>query len=129
MTHRIKTFPGCDGDVSGRIKYAVGHTHCNAALGEDGVLVGAQGMEDEHCTASMGTWGIPIVDTKTHNRHRVLYYPLEGPPGNRRQHGNDNGKDVDDAYETLLECWSTRGVTGCEHLSVTWLDEPWPLPM
>jgi hypothetical protein len=104
----IANLPAC-APVKDKIKYFMGHKHCNIVTEKDtGFMVGAMGMSDhDECG---GAFGIPIVDT-TGGTFKVYYFPIA------QANKFDN-------YETILSCVRQNGVSGCYHLATLWAETP-----
>jgi hypothetical protein len=103
----IAALPQC-APIASKLKYFMGHKHCNYVTETDvGFMVGGQGMSDHDCA---GDFGIPIVDT-TNGRFQVYYFPIA--------HASDY-----DNYQTILDCVQANGVAGCYHLATKWADVP-----
>jgi len=106
----VNEIPSC-GAISSKIKYVMGHKHCNIIVEENlGFMVGGQGMSDIDCG---GDFGIPIFDT-TGGRLKIFYFPVQ------KFNGPNN-------YEAVLQCFKEHGVSGCYHLATVWMDAPLPL--
>lgn len=107
----ISSLPEC-APVAHKIKYAMGHQHCNQVTEKDiGFMVGAMGMSDKQECG--GVFGIPVFDT-TGGRFKVYYFQI-----------NDEKKKMD-YYDETLKCFQEKGVSGCYGLSSVqvWADLP-----
>jgi hypothetical protein len=103
--------PGCDSFAGkSRLKFVMGHTHCNKPHPHDhvgaGFMVAGQGME------GCGNYGIPILDT-TADLVRMFYFPIADV--------NDKGMDN---YDAVMACVQQKGWRGCtEQHAVLWLNQ------
>eukprot|EP00397_Hematodinium_sp_SG-2012_P029732 GEMP01031438.1.p1 GENE.GEMP01031438.1~~GEMP01031438.1.p1 ORF type:complete len:335 (+),score=48.36 GEMP01031438.1:452-1456(+) len=87
-----------------RLKFIMGHTHCNTPHphGQVGVgfMVAGQGM------VGCGNYGIPIFDT-TENRIRFWYFPV-----------------TVDTVNVIIDCVTKRGWRQCTFFAELWLNQP-----
>lgn len=105
---KLQGLPACAA-VKDRLRYFEGHKHCNLVESKDvGFMVGAMGMSDSSCG---GVFGIPVVDTFG-GRMQVRYFKI-----------NDADAKAD-YYQETLECFKTKGISGCYDLPsvVLWSD-------
>ncbi|CAE7817423.1 desi1 [Symbiodinium microadriaticum] len=103
----MRAEPACAG-VADRMKYFVGHSHCNIVLEENtGFMVGGQGMSDTHCG---GDFGIPVLDT-TGGRLKVYFFPIQQHRGYTY-------------YQDTLQCIKNNGISGCYNMATLWADVP-----
>ena len=87
-------------DAEGRLKFIMGHTHCNEVVkNATGFMVAGQGME------GCGNFGIPVLDT-TGDKAELSYFPL-----------NDLGNRGSDQFGALLSCIKENGFSGCASLA------------
>lgn len=87
-------------DAEGRLKFIMGHTHCNEVVkNATGFMVAGQGME------GCGNFGIPVLDT-TGDKAELSYFPL-----------NDLGNRGSDQFDALLSCIKENGFSGCPSLA------------
>eukprot|EP01038_Epipyxis_sp_PR26KG_P010933 gene10933-14677_t len=104
----IIEYPEC-APLESKMRYFYGHKHCNIITSKDkGFMVGGQGMSD--ATSCGGNFGIPIVDT-TGGRFKVYYFPIAS-----HSEGLDN-------YQSILDCVTANGISGCYHLATVWSDQ------
>jgi len=111
---KMLELPECK-PLASKIKYFVGHTHCNM-ISEQGLgfMLGGFGMMG---TLSCSNFGLPVVDT-TGGHIKVLYFPIT------TTHTSwDQGEA---AFNNLTACVSSHGFGGCEHLAEVWMDEKIP---
>merc|ERR1711871_417889 len=103
--NEIKGYPGCDKlSNANRLKYIMGHTHCNKVTQENvGFMVAGQGME------GCGNFGVPVVDS-TNGMLNIWYFPIAD------KQGTDN-------YNSTLSCFMAHGIDGCYHLAESWLNQ------
>lgn len=103
--------PGCEEfDKRGKLKFVMGHTHCNdphphGKVGA-GFRVAGFGMKSSEC-ADETRYGIPIVDT-TEGKVRFWYF--------------DTGSV--ERYNEVITCVLKKGWRQCTDLAILWLDEP-----
>lgn len=96
--------------VAPRMKYFMGHVHCNEITETDvGYMVGAQGM------GGCGEWGIPVVDTTGDGAFKLFYFQLFTDPGSM-----NNFTVPTNNYDAILSCFKDNGVSGCYHLAQQW---------
>lgn len=99
--------------IAKKIKYAVGHEHCNKVVLPDvGFMVGGMGMEPSlpQLGGCVGEFGIPVFDT-TGGLFRVLYFPISD------EKGLDN-------FQITLDCFKNQGVSNCYHLATEFASIP-----
>ena len=128
MYDHAKTLPGCaDFDQRKRLKFVMGHTHCNIphphGHNDVGFMVAGQGM------SGCGNYGIPLLDT-TEERIRMWYFPVVEPKRFDRAlaHRRDwpeleVWEEVDDKYDAVMGCLKKSSWRNCTHLAVLWLDQ------
>jgi len=100
---KVEAIDGC-GEYSDRLKYLMGHTHCNQVTETNvGFMVAGMGME------GCGNFGVPVVDT-TNGTTQVLYYPIQ------------ESSSSTDKYAVIEECFRTKGVGNCKDLASSWAE-------
>jgi len=102
--NEIKVLPGCAA-MGTRLKYLMGHTHCNEVTQADtGFMLAGQGM------SGCGNFGVPVVDTLTHpGRLLLMYFPIN----------DDSGLNQ---YTVVNDCVSQKGYTACLGFAKTFLN-------
>lgn len=109
----LSTIPAC-AELSGKMRYMMGHVHCNVVVEQDvGYMVAGQGMATSLPCA--GHYGMPIIDT--HNgTFSVYYFDIQNVEGEVEQQY--------DNYDAILDCITQNGVSGCYHLATEWSSTP-----
>jgi len=106
--HEILSLPAC-APIADRMKYFMGHEHCNKVVEKDvGFMIAGQGM-----TASLpcgGNFGFPVVDTYGGN-FTVYFFDIAQV-------------DEYDNYDSIIDCITQYGVSSCYHLATVWTDIP-----
>lgn len=103
----LDSIDGCRG-LGDRLKFIDGHTHCNQIQqrGEHeavGFMVGGHGM------SGCSQYGFAVVDSTDEASLRVLYF--------------EERSTSRDAFDAILACVQTSGISGCEHLAAAvWLE-------
>jgi hypothetical protein len=111
---RVQQVDGCD-TLGTRIKYVEGHKHCNYETEPStGWLFGAFGFADSDSSCD-GAFGLPILDTRN-GKARLYYFELAL-----------QGERVDN-FDTIIDCFKTKGYSKCTHYAQVWLDEPLTAP-
>lgn len=105
--------PSCAG-LSGKMRYVMGHLHCNTVVEPDvGFMVAGQGMTAEHLECD-GNYGIPFVDTYGGN-FSIYYFDIQ-------QYGD--GDASYDNYDAIIDCIKNNGISQCYHLAKVWTSVP-----
>lgn len=105
----LQALPECSA-VASKMRYVMGHTHCNVVSEEDvGFMVAGQGMTSEHLPCD-GNFGIPVVDTHD-GLFNMYFFDVEK-------------YEEYDHYDEILDCITTNGVSQCYHLATTWSSVP-----
>lgn len=100
---KVQVLPGCK-ELGHRLKYFMGHTHCNNPNGDGaGFRVAGFGMN------GCGNFGLPVLDT-TLGRIRVLYFSIADAGGLNR-------------FDPIVNCIQQAGWSKCTHLADVWLDQ------
>lgn len=105
----LMQLPGCKEIGTERIKYLLGHTHCNVVDDINrGFMIGGFGMGGgwQDC----GDFGIPYIEASPSNL-LISYYPIA--------HRFDW---LEDGYNALLSCIETVGLSNCRELGRVWLN-------
>jgi len=103
--------------IKNKLKYFDGHEHCNWKTGgDDGFLIGANGMHDGAC--DKGMWGYLYVKTNDDGHLQLWYFEI------------NNGSTRRDIYNQLMDCIQKNGsLDNCTYLATKWFDSsPSPGP-
>jgi hypothetical protein len=101
---------GCKQLGSHRIKYMLGHTHCNVIDEVNrGFMIGGFGMGGS--LSDCADFGLPYIES-TARTLEVTYFPIT--------HRFDMW---DDQYDAVLNCIQTVGLANCKELGRTWLKQ------
>lgn len=142
MYEHVRTLPGCrELDQARRLKFIMGHTHCNVAHphghNETGFMVAGQGMSDTgYPGGGCRNYGIPVVDS-TGGRLRMWYFPVAdldrpAPPPPEDEGGahaeppdaaNEGASSGFDRYDEVHACVDAHGWRACTHLATLWLNQ------
>jgi len=123
MYEHVRSMDGCQQlDATGRLKFVMGHTHCNVVHphGHNGTgfMVAGQGMYEDDCM----NYGVPVVDS-TGGRLRMWYFPIVS--SHERADGSARGAaELDDTYDEVHGCVANKGWRACTHFATLWLDQP-----
>lgn len=106
----------CSG-IKSKLRYFEGHVHENKVVVPDvGFMVGSNGMTDSFDMSS-NEWGVTIVDTSS-DSFKVYYFPLMGITSATKT-TQDSVVSFDN-YQTVLDCFKSKGVRGCYSLAKGW---------
>ena len=101
---------GCKQFGAHRIKYLLGHTHCNVIDEVDrGFMIGGFGMGGG--LSDCADFGLPFIESTT-TTLEITYFPIT--------HRFDMW---DDQYDAVLLCIQTVGLANCKELGRTWLKQ------
>jgi hypothetical protein len=128
-----RTLPGCkELDAKRRLKFVMGHTHCNIphphGYNDTGFMVAGQGME------GCGNYGVPVIDS-TGGRLRMWYFKVVTTLGfdpqlafataERAAQTAPLSAPVEDTYDDLMACLQAHGSwRNCTSFAELWLDQP-----
>eukprot|EP00331_Platyophrya_macrostoma_P019273 CAMPEP_0176475484 /NCGR_PEP_ID=MMETSP0127-20121128/43631_1 /TAXON_ID=938130 /ORGANISM="Platyophrya macrostoma, Strain WH" /LENGTH=243 /DNA_ID=CAMNT_0017871083 /DNA_START=28 /DNA_END=760 /DNA_ORIENTATION=- len=105
----VLSLPGCAELGPKKIKYMLGHTHCNVIDDVDrGFMVGGFGMGGGR--QDCGDFGLPYIEASP-SQLLVTYFPIT--------HRFDWW---DDQYDAVMTCIATEGLSNCRHLGRTWVN-------
>lgn len=101
--------PGCRELGTRRIKYLLGHTHCNVIDDVDrGFMIGGFGMGGgkQDC----GDFGVPYIEA-TEQQLLITYFPI-----------THRFNWWDDQYDAVMACIKAGGLSTCRSLGRIWLN-------